>query len=95
MNREEIIAETLRTSAVPGYESLAALITEALKDEDVCGLCGGPDPGKIPHLGHWPGERIPDTQLVHADCEREECTRAHACLTESQRERVIRNISRY
>jgi hypothetical protein len=95
MNRTEIIQDTLHKAGVPGADNLAELITEALKEEDVCGLCGGPDPDKIPHPEHWPGEQIPDTELVHTDCEQRECTRAHACLTENQRNAVIRNISRY
>ncbi len=49
----------------------------AAEPEDVCGLCGEPGADKIPHPNHWPGERRPDTDLVHAECESEECGRAH------------------
>ena len=46
--------------------------------EDICGLCGEPGADKIHHPCYWPGERRPDGELVHADCEMEECQRAHA-----------------
>lgn len=45
--------------------------------EDICGLCGMPGADKIPHPIRWPGELRPDTDLVHAECENEECSRAH------------------
>lgn len=45
--------------------------------DDICGLCGEPGADKIPHPEHWPGEQIPDTELVHSECEKEECGRAH------------------
>ena len=45
--------------------------------EDICGLCGEPGADKEPHPCHWPGEQVPDPYLVHAECEREECARAH------------------
>jgi hypothetical protein len=61
-------------------------------DEDLCGLCGEPGADKIPHPLHWPGEAIPDTPLVHAECEQEECKRAHSLLTDKQREAVLRSI---
>lgn len=46
-------------------------------DEDICGLCGEPGADKIAHPEHWPGEQVPDGRMVHDDCEREECGRAH------------------
>lgn len=65
------------------------------ENEDICGLCGEPGADKIPHPEHWPGEQVPDTELVHQECEREECRRAHAALSEEQRRAVIRSISKY
>lgn len=64
-------------------------------DEDICGLCGLPGADKIPHTNYWPGERRPDTGLVHAECEQEECGRAHAELSDVQRAAVIRSISMF
>lgn len=66
---------------------------EAARDaEDICGLCGEPGADKIPHPNHWPGERVPDTELVHATCEADECARAHAALSDEQRRRVLRSL---
>ena len=48
-----------------------------MKEEDICGLCGEPGADKMPHPVHWPTEQIPETDLVHADCEKEECERAY------------------
>ncbi len=92
-NRTEIIAETLKNQGVPGYEHLAAVLTEALQEEEICGLCGGPDPDKFAHPEHWPGEKVPDGPLVHADCERDECLRAHASLSNSQRREFLRRYT--
>lgn len=47
------------------------------EDEDICGLCGQPGADKIAHQVYWPGEQRPTGQLVHAQCEDEECRRAH------------------
>ena len=47
-----------------------------MNDEDICGLCGGPEADKIPHPNRWPTEARPDTGLVHAECERNETERA-------------------
>ena len=41
-------------------------------DDDICGLCGLPGADKIPHPIYWPQEMRPDTEYVHANCEREE-----------------------
>ena len=70
---------------------LADALEKALAtDEDICGLCG--QPGKIPHPVHWPGEQVPDTELVHAECERIECERAHAAMTDEERKRFLRSV---
>jgi hypothetical protein len=61
-------------------------------DEDICGLCGQPGADKIPHPCYWPGERRPDGPLVHAECEAEECRRAHAALSPEQRRAFLGTI---
>ena len=67
-----------------------------IEDEDyICGLCGESGADKIPHAIHWPGEQRPESDFVHAECEQEECRRAHAALSDSQRESFIREISKY
>jgi len=53
--------------------------------DDICGLCGEPGADKIPHPVRWPGERSPDTELVHESCEDTECNRAHSLLSDNQR----------
>ena len=63
--------------------------------EDICGLCGESGADKEPHPIHWPGEQRPESALVHAECEQEECLRAHAALTDSQRASFIREVSKY
>ena len=54
-------------------------------DVDICGFCGEPGADKIPHSILWPNERSAGTPLVHDACEREECSRAHADLTDEER----------
>jgi hypothetical protein len=61
-------------------------------EEDICGLCGEPGADKFAHPAHWPGERVPDGPLVHASCEADECARAHAALTERQRDEFLRGL---
>jgi len=58
------------------------------KNNDLCGLCGLPGADKIPHPCHWPGERIPDKKLVHADCEAEETRRAYEALSPQERKAI-------
>ena len=54
-------------------------------DEYPCGLCGqtGADKMVLWTGGgvYWPGEQIPDTEMVHQECEQAETQRAHAALT--------------
>lgn len=59
------------------------------ESDDICGLCGEPGADKFAHPVHWPGEQMPDGPLVHASCEAEECRRAHACLSDSQRKAFL------
>ena len=70
-------------------------MAEAENEDDICGLCGEPGADKFPHPIHWPGEQRPESKFVHADCEQEECRRAHAALSDSQRDSFIREISKY
>lgn len=67
------------------------------ENDDICGLCGQPGADKMALWTgdgiYWPGERIPETELVHADCEREETERAHAALTQEQRNVVLQDIA--
>lgn len=44
------------------------------QNDDICGLHGA---DKIPHPCHWPGEAVPCNNLVHFNCEQEECERAY------------------
>lgn len=37
----------------------------------------------------------PGTRLVHQSCETEECQRAHAALSDSEREAFLRSISKW
>ncbi len=63
-----------------------------MDEDDICGLCGEAGADKIPHPIRWPGEREPDTPYVHAECENEECGRAHRELSDQQREEFLRTI---
>ena len=60
--------------------------------KDICGLCGKPGADKYKHPVHWPGEQDPDGPLVHAECEEEECRRAHAALSDHERIAFLRSI---
>ena len=59
---------------------------------EICGLCGEYGADKYAHPLHWPGEKIPAGEFVHAECEAAECRRAHAALTDKQRREFLRNI---
>jgi hypothetical protein len=60
--------------------------------EDICGLCGKPGADKIAHPILWPGERKSDTRFVHRSCEEAECARAHALLSDEQRNNFLGTI---
>lgn len=81
VNEENLIKQTI--------QELKEIENE---NNDICGLCGLPGADKIPHPEHWPGEEVPDTELVHATCEDEECRRAHAALSDSERKEFLRSI---
>ena len=70
-------------------------MSEVDENTDICGFCGLPGADKIPHPMRWPGEQGAGAEYVHAECEAEECRRAHAKLTDDQRREVLRSISRY
>lgn len=65
-------------------------------DEDICGLCGEPGADKIAlWVGggvYWPGERVPESECVHADCEQEETERAHSELSQDEIRAVVRGL---
>lgn len=63
--------------------------TETADQDDICGLCGQPGADKVAHPIHWPGERIPNGRFVHEVCEDEECCRAHALLSDDERQRFL------
>lgn len=66
--------------------------TQLLDADDICGYCGEPGADKMALWTgggvYWPGEFIPNTECVHAECERAEQARAHAALTQRQREHM-------
>lgn len=78
------------------FEQLIEVADKALaaieREGDICGLCGKPGADKIAHPVHWPGELIPDGSIVHAECEAEECKRAHAELSDEERETFLRSL---
>ncbi len=43
---------------------------------ELCAICGEPDPDKIAAPRQWPGEMEVGGELVHAECETDECERA-------------------
>ena len=63
-----------------------------MEDEDLCGLCGEPGADKVAHPIHWAGEQIANTPYVHAECESNECGRAHAALSDKQRRDFLKTI---
>ena len=60
--------------------------------DDICGFCGLPGADKIPHPVRWPGEESAGTRYVHEVCEDAECGRAHAMLSDKEREGFLRTI---
>lgn len=60
--------------------------------DDICGLCGQPGADKIPHPVRWPGEMMPGSDFVHRECEDAECCRAHAAMTDREREHFLRGL---
>ena len=64
-----------------------------MDDDYICGFCGVSGADKIPHPVRWPGEESAGTKYVHAECEKAETIRAHAALTQRERDAVLRAIS--
>ena len=68
------------------------------ENDDICGLCGKPVADKMAKWTgggiYWPGEEIPETEMVHQECEQKETERAHATLTQEQRDEVLRGLMR-
>ena len=66
------------------------------EDEDICGLCEEPGADKMAMWTgggvYWPGEQRSESEFVHADCEREETRRAHAALSDAERDAVLRGL---
>lgn len=64
--------------------------------DDICGLCGQPGADKMALWTggsvYWPGETVPETEMVHQECEQEETRRAHAALTQAQREQFLDDV---
>ena len=63
-------------------------------DDDICGFCGLSGADKIPHPVRWPGEQNPNSESVHAECEREECSRAHREFYNRVGDRGVRDFLR-
>ena len=63
-----------------------------MEDKDICGLCGELGADKIPHPAYWPTEKKPETELVHAECEKEECERAFYEFRSQVGEKGIRDF---
>lgn len=65
-------------------------------EEDVCGYCdqSGADKMALWTGGgkYWPGEKIPETEFVHRECEDKETKRAHSLLTDRERKRFLSSI---
>ena len=63
---------------------------------DICGYCGEPGADKMALWTggglYWPGEFVPETELVHADCENEETQRAHGALSQAERDAFLQGI---
>lgn len=70
--------------------------SENAEPEDICGICGQPGADKMAmHTGggiYWPGEFVPEGDMVHSVCEKEETRRAHSQLSQTQRYAFLRSI---
>lgn len=66
--------------------------------DDICGLCGKPGADKMALWTgggiYWPGETVPETEMVHQECEETERAHAAAALTQDQRDAVLAGIRR-
>lgn len=73
-------------------EEMLKLRSAEPDEPDVCGLCEQPGADKYAHPVYWPGEMKPDGLFVHQACEDAECRRAHAALTDREREAFLRTV---
>ena len=73
-------------------KAIRQALEASLREEGVCGFCNQPGADKIPHHIRWPGEAGAGTELVHAECEYVECSRAHLSLTDKERERFLKSL---
>lgn len=68
-------------------------------EQDICGLCGEPGADKIAKYAgggvYWPEERMPESEYVHSECEREECQRASDLIQGERRDRFLRECARF
>lgn len=66
--------------------------------DDICGYCGEAGADKYAAPRQWPGERYPDSLLVHSLCEHDECERAFKAFRERVGQdgvdRYLREITR-
>lgn len=62
------------------------------EESDLCGLCGLPGANKIPSPMLWPGQRSPNGPFVHDYCENAETSRAHANISQAQRDAFLLDI---
>ena len=80
------------TSAFGGIVEM----TEDNGGDDVWGLCGEPGADKMAKWTgggkYWPGECASETEMVHSECEAEECRRAHSLLSQKERDSFLRSI---
>lgn len=77
---------------IADHDALCFTAEGAAMNDKICGFCNQPGADKIPHPVRWPGEESADTEYVHATCEYEECRRAHALLSDKQREQFLRSV---
>lgn len=83
-------------NAINKWRDSQILIDTCNCEEDICGYCGEPEADKYAlWVGggiYWPGEFVPDTELVHSWCEQAETLRAFNALSKEERDRFLRSI---